>query len=471
MKAANPDAYLEPLGNLAFANKKAGALTVSQATGLAIIAILLLIIAWRFELGLLVLAAYVVLGLTTISRLLSTTWTRQLTAERVATEGVREPGEKLQVTVTLRNSGRLSIPWLLLEDSLPLADLNAQPPALAIQGPRIRLVRLRPSESTTMQYEIECRRRGYYQFGPLLAETGDLFGLHRTYRILTEPHFVMVFPKVLPLPTYDIASPRPLGEIRLAHRLFEDPTRISGVRAFQHGDPLNRIHWRATARTGSLQSKTFESSSVAGATIVLDFHRASFPPPAQFYASELAVTLAATLANAVFEMGQQIGLVSNGRDAVERMKFQGWDLTFRTRELAKRGLQMQEDNRRLSPVVVEARRDANQFQRVLEALARLELTEEYPFHEMLAEAGPRLPRSATVMAVVGQVTPATAAALGNLKRRGYSVLALPVTYGEPEHPDWAAPPEWAELLLQESVPFRPIGDEAAITNFCAECLV
>ena len=438
---------------------------------LVLCSIFLLILTWWLKLGLFVFAAYTVLGLALINRLFSTLWTHQLSADRVVTEAVRELGETGQITVTLRNTGRFSIPWLLMEDSLPHADMNAQPPALRIKGASIALVKLRPSESKTIQYDIEFKRRGYFQFGPLLAETGDLFGLHRTYRILTEPHFVMVYPKVLPLQTYDIASSRPIGEIKLAHRLFEDPTRISGVRVFQHGDPINRIHWRATARTGQLQSKTFESTCVAGATIVVDLHRASFPAQTQFYASELGITLAATLANAIFQLGQQIGLVSNGRDAAERMKYQGWDLTFKTREFARRGLLAQEDNRRLAPVFVETRRDAKQFQLILETLARLELTDEYAFHEMLAEAGPRLPHSATVIVIISQVTPEIAAVLGNLKRRGYSVLALRVTFGEPEHPDWAAPPEWAELLLQEGIRFRSIGDESAIIQFCSECLI
>jgi uncharacterized protein (DUF58 family) len=434
-------------------------------------AILVLIMAWWFQLGLLVYAGYVVLGLVLFSRLLTSAWSRQLAAERTSTISACEMGEKLRVTVAMENHGSFRIPWLLLEDSVPLADLNAQPPRLRIKGAWLSLARLRGGESKTFTYEIECQRRGYYQFGPLLTETGDLFGLQRTYRIITEPHFVMVYPKVLPLETYDIESPRPIGEVRLAHRLFEDPTRISGVRAFEHGDPINRIHWRATARTGTLQSKTFESSCVAGATILLDFHASGFPAQAQFYASELAITLAGTVAQAVCQMGQQAGLVSNGRDAVERMKFQGWDLTFKTREFAKRGLRAQHDNRRLAPVVVETRRDAGQFQRILETLARLELTEEFAFHEMVAEAGPHLPRSATVLAIVSHVSAESAAALGSLKRRGYSVLALVVTFGEPEHPDWAAPPEWAGRLLQEGVPFRPIADEAAVSRFCAECLV
>ena len=56
--------------------------------------------------------------------------------------------------------------------------------------------------------------------------------------------------------------------------LFEDPTRLAGVRLFQQGDPLNRVHWRATARTGQLHSRVYENSRVAGASLLLDFHRA-----------------------------------------------------------------------------------------------------------------------------------------------------------------------------------------------------
>ena len=77
--------------------------------------------------------------------------------------------------------------------------------------------------------------RGYYQLGPLLLETGDVFGLHRRFRVAGEPHFALVLPKVLPLQGYNLASRRPMGEIRVVHRLFEDPTRLAGVRPYQQG--------------------------------------------------------------------------------------------------------------------------------------------------------------------------------------------------------------------------------------------
>src|SRR5207302_1065419 len=81
------------------------------------------------------------------------------------------------------------------------------------------------------------------------------------------------------------------------------------------GDPLNRVHWRATARTGQLHSKIHEPSTLSGATVLLDFHQAGYHARGEPFRSELAVVAAVSLANAVYEMGQQVGLVTNGRDA------------------------------------------------------------------------------------------------------------------------------------------------------------
>ena len=36
-------------------------------------------------------------------------------------------------------------------------------------------------------YQVNFLMRGYYQLGPLLLESGDLFGLHRRFRVETKP--------------------------------------------------------------------------------------------------------------------------------------------------------------------------------------------------------------------------------------------------------------------------------------------
>ena len=132
-------------------------------------------------------------------------------------------------------SNRLSGPiaWLLLEDVLPRGALMFEPPNLGVEGRRMQLTMVGSRGRSTILYQLQCNRRGYYQIGPLVIETGDLFGLHRRYRVATEPHFLLVYPQVIPLAGYDIASRRPIGEIRIQHRLYEDPTRIAGVRRYE----------------------------------------------------------------------------------------------------------------------------------------------------------------------------------------------------------------------------------------------
>lgn len=345
------------------------------------------------------------------------------------------------------------------------------PLKMKAQGARLALAKLAPGKMTILSYQVQFLQRGYYQLGPLLAETGDVFGLHRRFRILTEPTFTLVLPRVLPLEGYSLSSRRPIGEIRLSHRLFEDATRVSGVRPYQPGDPLNRIHWRATARVGQLQSRTFESSCVAGATIVLDFHAANFVGTVGKNTAELAIVTTASLANAVFLTGQQIGFLTNGRDAADRIREEGWQADFLTRKDALRKASIPKENTRLRPVVVAASKGEAQFSTLLSTLARLEFTDGLDFAAMLRDVTPQIRRDTTLVAIVSAVTAESAAALGQLRRLGQPVTAVMVAFGKDEIPDWAQPPEWAEMLLAQNIDFHIVNSEDAIRNLCAASLV
>ncbi len=264
-----------------------------------VVTVVFLLVALALNLGLLAYAMYAMLGIIVLSRTLADRWSAHLTATRATNRDHVKIGDSVAVVTVIENGTWLPIPWLLLEDLLPRRALVHNPPNLQITGRRLQLVSFRGRGRKTISYQLKCNCRGYYQLGPLVAETGDVFGLYRRYRILSEPSFVLVYPEVIPLAGFDIASRRPIGEVRMSHRLFEDPTRIAGVRGYQSGDPLNRIHWRATARTGVLHSKIYEPSTVAGATILLDFHQDSFAAADEPVRSELAVTAAASLAGAL----------------------------------------------------------------------------------------------------------------------------------------------------------------------------
>ena len=431
----------------------------------------LLIIGLVLKLGLLVYAMYVLLGILWLSRFFTRTWTEKIVASRHCDGEVFEISGSAEVTVEIENQGSLSIPWLLIEDSLPREALVQTPQRIKVDGGRLMLTRLARGEVETLNYTVTFLMRGYYQLGPVLLETGDVFGLHRRFRVAGDPHFALVLPKVLPLQGYNLASRRPLGEIRVVHRLFEDPTRLAGVRPYQQGDPLNRIHWRATARTGEIHSRLFETSRVAGATFLLDFHVQSFQGAGGSTSAELAIVTVASLANAVFLMGQQIGFFSNGRDAADRIREEGWRAEFTTRDDAQQRANDPLTNDRLRPVRVETRKGSEKMGQILETLARLEHTDGLEFSEMLAAAISQIPRDATVVPVLRQVTPAIAIALGGLVRRGFLVTAVVVAFEKDAIPDWAQPPEWAGLLLAQGVDFRLVNSEESVMHLCAEAMV
>ncbi|HZN33224.1 MAG TPA: DUF58 domain-containing protein [Pirellulaceae bacterium] len=423
-------------------------------------AILILVIALLFGFDLLAYAMYVLLAVMLISRYLTKTWSESLSASRECSLLSAEVGQNVAVVVTLKNTGRWPVAWVLLEDLLPADALIFNPPRLQVGGKRVQLTMLKAAGRKSMLYQLTPTRRGYYQLGPLVLETGDLFGLHRRYRVLTDPQFLMVLPKVLPLAGYDVSSKRPIGEVRMTYRLYEDPTRISGVRAYERGDPMNRVHWRATARTGQLHSKVYEPSTVAGATLLLEFHMRAHERKHEPHRSELAVTAAASIANAVYLMNQQIGLVTNGRDAVDRIRQEGWAHDYRSRAAALASASVKDKSDRLAPLIVQTRRGPEQLMRILETLARVELTDGLPLPALIDEASSRMPRDATVIAILPPGSRESAAALGNLRRRGFAVTALVNMFDDYDFAEAAAP------LLAEGIGVKQLKDEGSIMEIC-----
>jgi uncharacterized protein (DUF58 family) len=441
-------------------------------------AVLLLLAALVLESGLLAYAMYVLLALLVLTRWLARSWAANLSATRtvrrarahdedvpevLTPEGLAlEIGERVAVRVVITNEGALPVPWVLVEDVLPGGALDPRSPRLKVKGRRMQIALLRGKGELVVKYQLECVGRGYHQIGPMMLETGDLFGLHRRFRVLAGPKFVLVYPRIVGLVGYDLASRRPIGDVRITHRLYEDPTRIAGVRPYQTGDPLNRVHWRATARTGALHSKVNEPSTLSGISVLLDLHAAGYHQRGEPFRSDLAVTAAVSLAHAVFLMGQQVGLVTNGRDAAERIRTEGWTDDPETRQAARESASEQNEARRIEPLVVETRRGEEQLGRIREVLARAELSDGLTFAQLVVETAHRLPRDATALAVLPAVSVETAIALGNLKRRGLAVAVVLVMMD-----DTALEQAYARLVPEGIRDLRHLRDEATLPYLCS----
>jgi len=425
-------------------------------------AIVILVLALTFQLGLLAYAMYALVGVILLSRWLTSRWSGSLVAERTLNRMEADTGDTVAILSTVRNTSQLPVPWALLADLLPLHALVHNPPSLKLSGRRVMLTSIGGGRTKSIMYQMKCNRRGYYQIGPLVLETGDLFGLHRQYRVLTKPTFLTVLPEVIPLTGYDIASRRPLGEVRMTHRLYEDPTRNAGVREYEPGDPLNRVHWGATARTGKLHSKIYEPSTVAGATILLDLHEDSNPKRDEPIRSEIAIAATNSLCHYLYDMGQQVGVITNGRDGADRIREEGWDYDLRTRDAARNSVAMLTESDRLRPQVHAPARGPEHLRRLQLALARVELTNGIHFDQLVSETACRLPKDASVIAILQEVPETYAVALGNLRRQGYAVSAILNVYDAYEFA------ERSKHLLAEGVSTHHLMDKAAIATIAKQ---
>jgi len=416
----------------------------------------LLLAGMTFGGSLWLLAAYAGVLIVASGFWLTSQWAKGATARRRVGPGEFEIGDEVKVVVEITNRSRLPIGWLLVEDLMPSRAIAVRPPGLEIVGSRMAVFLLWPGQTRSLDYRVICRRRGYFQIGPTLAETGDLMGLSRRYHVVAPPQFALVFPRQVPLAGYDIGSPRPIGEIRIRDAVVQDPTRIRGIRKWQIGDPLRSVHWAATARTGMLHSKVYEPTSIAGATLVLDFNSQTNPSRDEPIRSDLAASLACSIAAALYELNQPVGLLSNGRDAADRIRSEGIDHDYRTRGAARDGAAMRDADDRLRPVIANADRGPAHFGELRRLLARLELSDGLSLGETLVGNQSRLAHDTTLIVISPRCDHSTSAMLIDMKRRGW---AITVVINTQDINDYAAS---SGALLAAGIESIQLADEASL---------
>ncbi len=420
-----------------------------------------LIVGLVFQLDLLVYAMYVLAGILFITRTLTSIWIRGLTARRQLTDKQAELGDTIEVFVDVENTHAFTIPWVLIEEEGPVEDLTCSPPRLKLRGSRLALERLSPNASRGFKYNATFNTCGFFPFGPVQVETGDVFGLHRRRRTLGKREGILVLPKIVPIQRDQWESNRALGNTPITHRLFEDPTRFSGIRPYQPGDPLNRIHWRATARTGELQTRIFDPTCIQGATLVADFHIDSFDNGKSLAEAELLITTTASLAHAFHEKGEQIGMMALAADKAERIQREDIQsirkLDYPWLARTKKDVEPIEEF-----IIVPARKGEDQMQLIKEALATMEFATNSPFGHWISHYHNRLPRDASVIVIARHLNESLLQGLITLKASGFRTSLVQVNWQDKLQPDWAAPtPERAELA-STGIPFFHVRKEEDI---------
>jgi uncharacterized protein (DUF58 family) len=122
----------------------------------------------------------------------------------------------------------------------------------------------------SVRYVLARLPRGRYAFEDVRVEIADPFGLESVAVELPAPGALLVYPRLVRLDRlFSETGARSHDGRRLLlrrHSGFE----LHGVREYEQGESLRRVHWRSTARRGQLMVKELEDAPRDEIAVLLD---------------------------------------------------------------------------------------------------------------------------------------------------------------------------------------------------------
>lgn len=293
-------------------------------------------------------------------------------------------GERVEVTIEISSERR--VPWLAITDTYPF-DLRES---------RRWVTSLRPGETRRDVVSFVASARGLHRIGPAIAVTGDTFESRTAQVTLIPASTMLIYPRIVPLEALEVAAAAPLPLIPTRTPLYEDHTRIVGVRAYESGDPMRRIHWSSSAASGELQVKKLRHAIARDVVVLVDLRREAHPTPGRRRSAELAVTAAASIIDhLIVHRREPVGLRIVARDTPTKQSL---------------------------VEAISPGRDQGRLARMLERLARSDVTDLEALDSLIDPAN--LPFGASIVLVTGRADRRHALGVMRLRRLGMSVTVV-----------------------------------------------
>lgn len=225
-----------------------------------------------------------------------------VSAERRLEAVTSYEGEDVSVAVTLRNRGD-AIHLLEVYDSISEG-------GLVTEGTNHLILALNRGEEKTLEYRVRFEVKGRYEIGPLMLRSRDPFGMYIRERRVDVAQTMVVSPRTEDLRRVSL-FPR-----RTTPRLGNAPSRTAGlgvdfwaIRAYQSGDELRRINWKASARLDTLLTNEKEAERSGDIILVLDARWQANVGHMLQNTIEFGVKAAVSLAAKLLQDRNRVGLV------------------------------------------------------------------------------------------------------------------------------------------------------------------
>jgi uncharacterized protein (DUF58 family) len=238
-------------------------------------------------------------------------YSRRLSTDRAVV------GDEIALDVSVWNRKRLPLAWLRAEDAASVGLEVRERELTSVEGVGRALVNawtLAPYERVVRHFHLVAARRGVHQLGPVRLAVGDLLAGQAGEVARPSVDRIVVRPRVVPVAGLEPAA-RWGGLDRARRGLLEQPLAYAGVRDYQPGDPLRRIHQRASARLGRPVVKRFDPAREREVLVALDIQTVEGPawmPVADDERVEELCIVVASVARRLRGDGAAVGLAVAG---------------------------------------------------------------------------------------------------------------------------------------------------------------
>lgn len=124
-------------------------------------------------------------------------------------------------------------------------------------------------------WKVRCEKRGVMTIDNVVITASDLFGLSKRAMVLNVTDTVRVLPVPADMETGELSGDLFIGNMQVRRFVLPDPFMISGAREYTGREPMNRIHWLQTARTGNLMVYKNEFTTERRIMVILNMQRSA----------------------------------------------------------------------------------------------------------------------------------------------------------------------------------------------------
>jgi uncharacterized protein (DUF58 family) len=181
-------------------------------------------------------------------------------------------GDIFYITEVIENKKSLPLPAVstILEAGagLAFADEDAQ---IIEQKSVFCFYTVGPYKKITRTWRIKAVKRGRFNINSITVNLRDIFGLVRISKDFTCGMNVLVLPAAYPVNRRITALNLTGGERAVMTGYYTNPFEIHKIVPYTYAEPLNKINWKASAKTQALMINAEQPSVAEKILVILTF--------------------------------------------------------------------------------------------------------------------------------------------------------------------------------------------------------